>query len=76
VDHKRLAAAQQSCDLIPAESILQDAFSTDVRPAIREWRVSKGLPADPMKAFLESGYLERISQERASRNLASAGSYA
>ena len=76
VDHKRLAAAQQSCDLILAESILQDAFSTDVRPAIREWRVSKGLPADPMKAFLESGYLERISQERASRNLASAGSYA
>lgn len=76
VDHKHLAAAQQSCDLIPAESILQDAFATDVRPAIREWRVSKGLPADPMKAFLESGYLERISDERAERNVSSAGSYA
>lgn len=76
VDYKRLAAAQQSCDLIAAESLLQDAFATDVRPAIREWRLSKGLPADPMSAFVESGYLERISQERAERNMANAGSYA
>jgi L-rhamnose isomerase/sugar isomerase len=76
VDYKRLAAAQQSCDLIPAEACLQDAFATDVRPAIREWRLSKGLPADPMTAFLESGYLERISRERAERNMSSASSYA
>ena len=76
VDHKHLAASQQKCDLIPAESVLQDAFSTDVRPAIREWRASKGLPADPMQAFLDSGYLERVSEERASRNMSSASSYA
>jgi L-rhamnose isomerase/sugar isomerase len=76
VDYKRLTNVQQSCDLIAAESILQDAFSTDVRPAIREWRVAKDLAADPMKAFLESGYLERISEERAARNMSSAGSYA
>ncbi|HEY7307698.1 MAG TPA: TIM barrel protein [Bryobacteraceae bacterium] len=76
VDYKHLAVAQQKCDLIPAESVLQDAFSTDVRPAIREWRLSKGLAADPMKAFLESGYVELISQERASRTVSGAGSYA
>lgn len=76
VDEAALAAAQTSCDLIRAESLLQDAFSTDVRPAIREWRQSKGLPEDPMQAFRESGYLERITQERAARNSQNVSSYA
>src|SRR5947199_4506330 len=43
VDHATLTAAQTNCDLIRAESLLQDAFNTDVRPEIREWRDSKGL---------------------------------
>jgi L-rhamnose isomerase/sugar isomerase len=76
VAHKRLAAAQQRSDLVRAEACLQDAFATDVRPAIREWRAAKGLPQDPMEAFRGSGYLERISEERSARNLASASSYA
>jgi L-rhamnose isomerase/sugar isomerase len=76
VDHGRLAAAQRSCDLICAEGCLQDAFATDVRPAIREWRTSNGLPPDPMEAFRSSGYLERISTERAARNASSVSSYA
>ncbi len=76
VDHELLAAAQQKSDLIRAESCLQDAFATDVRPAIREWRVSKGLPENPMEAFEKSGYLERIAQERGARNMASISSYA
>ncbi len=76
VDHVQLAAAQKACDVVRAESYLQDAFSTDVRPVIREWRAAKGLPQNPMDAFRQSGYLERISLARASRNLTSAGSYA
>ena len=76
VDHEQLAAAQKSCSLVRAESLLQDAFATDVRPAIQEWRASKRLPEDPMAAFLASGYLERITQERAARNLGSVSSYA
>jgi L-rhamnose isomerase/sugar isomerase len=76
VDHEKLRAAQKACDLVRAESLLQDAFATDVRPAVREWRASKGLPENPLEAFRQSGYLERISLERAARNLASAGSYA
>ncbi len=67
VDHAALAAAQRSTDLVRAESILQDAFATDVRPAIREWRASRNLPPDPLQAFRESGYLERITAERGSR---------
>ena len=55
---------------------LKDAFSTDVRPAIAEWARLKGLPVDPLGAFRTSGYLERITAERADRNLSSAPSYA
>ncbi len=76
VDCTRLASSQQKCDLIGAESCLQEAFASDVRPAIAEWRKTKGLPADPLNAFRESGYQERIAKERASRNQASISSYA
>ncbi len=76
VDHEKLAAAQAEANLVAAESLLQDAFSSDVRPVIREWRTSKGLPPDPMDAFRQSGYLERITAERSARNAAGASSYA
>lgn len=76
VDHVALTDAQMKCDLIRAESLLQDAFNTDVRRQIQEWRDSKGLPQDPLKAFQESGYLERIMKERAERNSRSVSSYA
>lgn len=76
VDGRELAAAQRSCDLVRAESLLQDAFATDVRPVIQEWRDSKGLPKAPMEAFRQSGYLERITQERTARNSGNVSSYA
>jgi L-rhamnose isomerase/sugar isomerase len=75
VDHGALATAQTANDLVAAEGILQDAFSTDVRPAIREWRTARKRPADPLRAFRESGYLERITRERGSR-AAGVSSYA
>ena len=76
VDHGTLSQAQTKCDLIRAESLLQDAFNTDVRPAIQDWRDSKGLPSDPLKAFQESGYLERVTKERSARNRNNVSSYA
>lgn len=76
VDHAALDTAQERCDLVKAESLLQDAFATDVRPMIREWRRSKGLPEDPWDAFRQSGYLERISKERSARISHSVTSYA
>jgi L-rhamnose isomerase/sugar isomerase len=76
VDHAELAAAQKSCDLVQAESLLQDAFATDVRPVIREWRRSKGLAENPIEAFRGSGYLERITKERRAKNAGSVSSYA
>jgi L-rhamnose isomerase/sugar isomerase len=76
VDRKKLAACQNACALVDSEGCLKDAFSTDVRPVIREWAESKGLPADPMEAFRQSGYLERITAERSAKNMASVTSYA
>ena len=76
VDLPKLAQAQAKCDLISAEACLQDAFAADVRPAIREWRRGKGLPEDPLDASRQSGYLERITRERADRPSRDASSYA
>ncbi len=76
VDHKALAQYQNECALVDAETCLKDAFSSDVRPVIADWRLSKGLPADPMVAFRQSGYLERITAERAQKNAAAVSSYA
>jgi L-rhamnose isomerase / sugar isomerase len=76
VDAKKLATAQKNCDLVQAESLLQDAFATDVRPAIQDWKLSKGLPKDPLEAFRQSGYLERITKERATKNAHNVSSYA
>jgi len=76
VDYEALAKAQLESDLIGAESLLQDAFQTDVRPAIEDWRDSKRLPLDPLEAFRESGYLERITKDRAARNSQNVSSYA
>jgi len=76
VDHAKLAAAQSNADLICAESCLQDAFATDVRPAIREWRSAHRLPPDPMQAFRESGYLDRITRDRGPRKASNVSTYA
>jgi L-rhamnose isomerase/sugar isomerase len=76
VDHERLTMCQANCSLVDAEMCLKDAYSTDVRPIIVEWAKSKGLPENPMEAFRESGYLERITAERAEKNASSASSYA
>jgi L-rhamnose isomerase/sugar isomerase len=76
VDHRELRDAQEKCELVRAESLLQDAFATDVRPVIQQWRASKDLPSDPMDAFRQSGYLERITKQRSARNSQSSSSYA
>jgi len=76
VNYRQLNDAQGKCDLVRAESLLQDAFATDVRPVIQEWRQSKGLAKDPMDAFRQSGYLERITKERSARNSNTLSSYA
>ncbi len=50
--------------MLAGNAILMDAFSTDVRADLAEWRADRGLPADPMRAHADSGYGERIVSER------------
>jgi len=64
VDQGALTAAQAAGDVLGANAILMDAFNTDVRAAVAEWRVGQGAMADPMGSYLASGYGERIVRER------------
>jgi L-rhamnose isomerase/sugar isomerase len=64
VDRTALTQAREAGDVLTAHGVFMDAFSTDVRPALADWRESRGLPADPMAAYAASGYQERIAAER------------
>ncbi len=64
VDRDALAKAQESGDVLAANGVVMDAFYTDVRPALAEWRASRGLPADPLAAYAASGYQQQIAEER------------
>lgn len=64
LDGDALAAARSENDVLAANEIFMDAFYTDVRPALAAWRESRGLPADPMRAYAESGYQQRIEADR------------
>lgn len=73
VDREALKAAQLAGNVLAANDIFIDAFNTDVRPMLAELRESQGLAPDPMRAFLDSGYLERVRSERVGGNAASWG---
>jgi len=73
VDQNALKAAQKSGDVLAANEVLMDAFNTDVRPIIREWREAKGIDGEPMKAYAKSGYAEKIAAERIGGNQAGWG---
>ncbi|MBS7614914.1 L-rhamnose isomerase [Candidatus Bathyarchaeota archaeon] len=64
VDEERLRKYQSSNEIILANRTLLDAFLTDVRPIICMARLEKGLPADPVEAYVESGYQKKINEER------------
>ena len=64
VDQVALKAAQISGDVLAAHDVLMDAYNTDVRPLLREWREENGLNPEPMKAYAASGYAEKIVVDR------------
>ncbi|HET6668344.1 MAG TPA: L-rhamnose isomerase [Intrasporangium sp.] len=64
MDTEALAQAREDGDVLVANEIYMDAFYTDVRPDLAGWREERGLPADPMRAYLASGYQEDIEQSR------------
>jgi L-rhamnose isomerase/sugar isomerase len=64
VDRDALLEAERAGDVLGAHAVMMDAFYTDVRPDLAAWRAERGLPADPVGAYLQSGYAERIASER------------
>ncbi|WP_418274983.1 L-rhamnose isomerase [Isoptericola jiangsuensis] len=64
LDRDALTKAQESGDVLGANAIFMDAFYTDVRPMLAEYRAARGLSADPMTAYAESGYQHKIATER------------
>jgi L-rhamnose isomerase/sugar isomerase len=76
IDQLKLTELQDACRLVEAEECFRTAFWQDVRPVVREWRAARGLPVDPLEALAESGYVEKVTQERGSKNAGSVSSYA
>jgi L-rhamnose isomerase / sugar isomerase len=64
VDRAALAEARRTGDVLGAHRLLLDAFSTDVRPLCARVREDMGGAADPIAAFKESGYAEKVAEER------------
>jgi L-rhamnose isomerase/sugar isomerase len=64
LDTAALDAARRDGDVLLANEIFMDAFYTDVRRDLAAWREQRGLPADPMRAYLASGYQEQIEADR------------
>ncbi len=64
VDRDALTTAQEDGDVLLANEIFMDAFYTDVRADLATWREERGLPGNPMRAYLESGYQEQIEADR------------
>ena len=73
VDQKALKAAQLAGDVLAGHECLMDAFNTDVRPLLREWREGHGIDPEPMKAYATSGYSAKIAADRVGGNQAGWG---
>ena len=64
LDTEALDKARTAGDVLLANEIFMDAFYTDVRADLGGWREDRGLAADPMRAYLESGYQQQIEADR------------
>jgi len=64
VDRDALEVAQDAGDVLGANAVLMDAFSSDVRGLLAEVRADMGIDPDPVAAYLRSGYYERVVAER------------
>ena len=73
LDFTALAEAQTAGDVLGAHEVLMDAFRTDVRPLLREFRETIGLDPDPIKALKQGGYAEKNARERGT--MAGGGGY-
>lgn len=52
--------AQEQQDVLAAENAVREAFECDVTPLLHVVREEMGVPLDPMRAYLQSGYGDSI----------------
>lgn len=64
VDWERLQRTQRDGDVLEAHRLVTDAFATDVRPLCAKVREDLDASASPIRAFRDSGYLERMCATR------------
>jgi len=64
VDRAALAEAERAGDVLAGNAILMDAFYTDVRADLAQWRSDRGLAPDPISAYRSSGYAQQIVADR------------
>jgi L-rhamnose isomerase/sugar isomerase len=67
VPRNKLAEAQANDDIALAEQLLVDAFNTDVRPLLAAVREELGIAPNPLQAYRQSGYQQKIERERGNR---------
>jgi len=65
VDKKQLESYQKKDEIILANRFFNDALiNADVRPLVGRARINRKLPVDPVEAYYQSGYQEKIEKER------------
>jgi len=66
VDTNKIKEARKSKEIMLANRYFNDAIiNADVRPIVAQARLEKNLPADPMEAYVKSGYQQKIEKARA-----------
>ncbi len=64
VDRPKLDEARNSGDVLAAHQLLLGAYATDVRPLCAKVREDLGAASNPIIAFKESGYAQKVAAER------------
>ncbi len=73
VEREKLAGAQQAGDVILANRTVMDAYELDVQPLLKQVRVETGRQPDPIIAYREDGYYQKITEERAGAGIGALG---
>ncbi|HEY3509118.1 L-rhamnose isomerase [Kribbella sp. NPDC051137] len=64
IDRDDLRQLQDAGDVVGANTLVDSAFQTDVRPLLWQARELLGGPADPLRAYLDSGLPAKLAAER------------
>ncbi|HOL22823.1 MAG TPA: hypothetical protein PLQ41_08245, partial [bacterium] len=63
VNTEKIEEFRENDEIILANRLFNDAvLNADVRPIVAQARLEKGLPLDPVKAYMESGYQQKIEK--------------